>query len=531
MRHRSGRTNIMSMSGKHDFPLPEFITRFHLESFFMLAALLAAGFLFFWKCLGYGITFLDDYALLTQYKPLLSSPSNISQFFTTTLFPEASAFYRPVLLLSFLWDFTAGEGTYFYFHLTNLLLHILAAFSLYLFLKEICPRNPRIFLTFLYMFCPLLVSGAAWIPGRNDSLLAIFVLTSFYFTTLFTESESKKYLAAVFLFSLAAMFTKENASMLIIAVPWLVWCLDNEKSMQSDYRRKILLAFAAVLPAFLVWYFMRAAARPFSGEIQVAAFFNSSLYIPHLFGKMFFPFLPEPAYELHEISIGYAFIIPAVILIFYFFVSERENSSIIVFGLSLFFMFGATTFLSEKPVIPGRAYWLEHRYYLPYAGLLVAMSQIMIPICNKKCRTYFMPAGFAVLAISAVVSFCYMPVFRDKASFWTKVAERQEYCDNALALTGDAYFDRWQINNDNDNLKKAMEAYSEAEQIKNKTGKPHMDIQQMYNYGIVCIASGDIEKAEMIYNIISQEIPQKYAAALKERINSQKAEQAVHSAD
>ena len=140
-----------------------------------------------------------------------------------------------------------------------------------------------------------------------------------------------------------------------------------------------------------------------------------------------------------------------------------------------------------------------------------------------------MPAGFAVLAISAVVSFCYMPVFRDKASFWTKVAERQEYRDNALALTGDAYFDRWQINNDNDNLKKAMEAYSEAEQIKNKTGKPHMDIQQMYNYGIVCIASGDIEKAEMIYNIISQEIPQKYAAALKEHIDRKKAEQSVRS--
>ena len=515
----------MAVSGPHDFPLPEFITRFHLESLFMLITLLTAGFLLFGQCLGYGITYLDDYALLSQHKALLSSISNIPQFFTTSLYPDAYAYYRPMLLLSFLWDFTAGDGTYFYFHLTNLLLHILAAFSLYLFLKEICPRNPRVFRSFLYMCCPLTVSGAAWIPGRNDSLLAIFVLMSFYFAALFAESGAKKYLVSVFLCSLAAMFTKENASMLLIAVPWLVWCLDNERAAQSDYRRKILIVSAAVLPAFLIWFFMRAAARPITGEIQVAAFFNSSLYIPHLFGKMLFPFFPEPAYELHEISTGYALIIPAVILFFYFFVSERENSSIIVFGLSLFFMFGATAFLSEKPVTPGRAYWLEHRYYLPYAGLLTAMSQFMIPICKKKCRSYFMPAGFLILIISAAVSICYMPVFKDKASYWTKVAERPEYRDNALAFAGDAYFDKWQITDDADSLAKAVSAYTEAEQLKSANGKPPMELRQMYNYGIACLASGNIGKAEKIYNIIKQEKPQEFAAALKARINGEKAEQ------
>jgi hypothetical protein len=113
----------------------------------------------------------DDFSLVGQ----LSFPDAIAYFGKTFGFGRNE--YRPVTALSYavdraLWDSDA-QG----YHLTNLLLHAMAAVLLFLFLKRLTANFPLALLAgCLFVIGPINSSRIIWISARDGSICAVFSL-------------------------------------------------------------------------------------------------------------------------------------------------------------------------------------------------------------------------------------------------------------------------------------------------------------------------------------------------------------------
>ncbi|MBQ3834195.1 MAG: glycosyltransferase family 39 protein, partial [Elusimicrobia bacterium] len=175
------------------------------------------------KAMNFGITRLDDDKLTVNNINYISDYKNIPKFFKTDCYHASGhLYYRPILSLSFsLESMFFGYNTKVY-HTTNILLFILSLFLIFVFLSKF-NFNKNI-LKFLIVLCavhPILASVPAWLPARNDSLLTIFLISSFIFFIKYLSSKKYSHLFLYLFFYALSVFTKETALIMIIIFPFL----------------------------------------------------------------------------------------------------------------------------------------------------------------------------------------------------------------------------------------------------------------------------------------------------------------------
>jgi len=162
---------------------------------------------------------LDDDALILDNTETLSDSANIPALFGQHMFAaranEEATYYRPIVILSYLFDWQrAGPrpGTY---HWTNVWLHVGASLLLLRFLLRLgAARGAALLASVFFAAHPFASSVVAWIPGRNDSLLAVFSLGSALAYLRLVERPGAGALALHGILFAAAMFTKEAAIVL-----------------------------------------------------------------------------------------------------------------------------------------------------------------------------------------------------------------------------------------------------------------------------------------------------------------------------
>src|SRR6185437_14346425 len=191
-----------------------------------LQLILISLFVFFMysRTVSYEYIGLDDTTLIeTNYK-FIKNFSNIPTAFTKhvmysgTNLDNEKDYYRPMLTLSFMVDaHIAGNAKPRWYHFANILYHLTACLLLFMLLNKL-KVNPiaTFLLTLLFSIHPVVDQAVAWIPGRNDTLLAIFVLSSFIFLLKYIETKENKALIWHVVFFGCALFTKENGIMLSI---------------------------------------------------------------------------------------------------------------------------------------------------------------------------------------------------------------------------------------------------------------------------------------------------------------------------
>ncbi|MBU4536866.1 glycosyltransferase family 39 protein, partial [Patescibacteria group bacterium] len=179
---------------------------------FMVIAVL--GFLIYSQTLFFDFTYLDDNTLILDNQSFLSNPLNVFEAFRTDvfhIFNHSAFYYRPILTISFMFDYQIGGVNPFVYHFSNLIFHILAVCLLFVFLRKINYKKDISFLfSLLYLSHPVLTQAVAWIPGRNDSLVTIFILASFVCFIHFLNRNQTKYFIFHLLFFTLDIFTKET---------------------------------------------------------------------------------------------------------------------------------------------------------------------------------------------------------------------------------------------------------------------------------------------------------------------------------
>ena len=129
---------------------------------------------------------LDDVNLCINDAPALRSDGFFIDAWSRPHFPDpnlARIFYRPIVSLSYALDArSSGPETVdpAPFHRTNVLLHAMAGALLASTALSI-GLEPAMALIggLIFVAHPVLAVAVAWIPGRNDLLLAIFALIAF----------------------------------------------------------------------------------------------------------------------------------------------------------------------------------------------------------------------------------------------------------------------------------------------------------------------------------------------------------------
>lgn len=395
--------------------------------------------------LGFNFTELDDIIFIKEFAPYNEDWSNLGASFHRGLFDAIKdPYYRPMFLDSMIFNHhLPGDGLAKY-HLVNILLHVLSVTLLYkVFIRLNIRKLHAFILALVFAVHPVLSQAVAWIPGRNDTLLAVFSLAFFVAAIDYFNFGKIKDLALAVLFLLLAFFTKETA-VFVPVVLVVMLALVNSNKLTNKNGITILAASAG---CFAIWYFVRAqspnirSSAPQAG-VMINDFVHRLPLIVQYIGKIIlpvnqsvFPLQQDTSYLYGGIAI--AIIIGALVL------SKNVNWRVVAGGAIIFILFLVPALLVPNNL---NEQTFEHRLYLPMVGMLLLLSQSII--FRKITDSSAFIAGLAACVLMAATNFIYQRNFKDALSFWTQAVETSPhsgYAKMMLAAREDNVSDSYKL--------------------------------------------------------------------------------------
>lgn len=381
------------------------------------------AFILFGQSISFKYTYLDDQNLVLGSMDKLKSVTYFSKAFSEDVFHTPSGhgfYYRPMLTISFMADAIIGKGSLPVFHISNIVYHILAAFLLFLFIAETGHDRRRSFLFgMIFLVHPMVTQAVAWVPGRNDSLLAIFILGSFLFWLKFLKSNNIRYVVLHLFFYTLALLTKENAIVLpVLIVLYSSWMLHTPL-------KKYAVAGSGWVILTIVWAVVRfqalGGANNVSFTTQILSIIKNLPAVLPFLGKMVFPFDLSVFPILTDMKVSVILGILAVGLIaFLIRITKPKEWYWYLFGSIWFLAFLVPSFVSINNQIPN---FSEHRGYLSLAGILFIFLECG-PVKNPDfSRRFPVSVVIGICLLFSVLTFIHTRYFRDQFTFWQNAVD------------------------------------------------------------------------------------------------------------
>src|SRR5205085_10023351 len=135
-----------------------------------------------------------DKLLISYAAYFLKEDKIISSAFDKPYMFEDGLFYRPVVELLIAAEIIIKNSPVV-FHISNIALHIIAGSLFFILLLNLSvSRELSLFLALIFVSHPISSGVVGWIPGMNDSLLAIFIFTGFISFIRYIKSKNIYYL-------------------------------------------------------------------------------------------------------------------------------------------------------------------------------------------------------------------------------------------------------------------------------------------------------------------------------------------------
>jgi protein O-mannosyl-transferase len=400
-----------------------------------IAWIVSAGLLSYIKSLGFGFTDLDDKIFIIEFQPLISKLSNMLSLFQRGVFNATQDYYyRPVLMLSFMLDAqVAGISPKFY-HFINILLHLISASLFYLLMIKLNIKNITAFvLAMIFIVHPVLTQAVVWIPGRNDSLLAVFGLLSILCLIRYSKEKNLLYLLLHFFFLMISLLTKETAIVIPLISATYILLLSEERKAISVWIYLIIGWLACIGTWFLLRSLYTISKKGFLSGVFSDAYEKVQIFLGYL-GKIFFPFnlsvFPIP----EDTSVTSGLLVLALLSALIWF-SKDKNPAMMLFGFSWFLIFLLPVLIIPHDVNDQN---FEHRLYLPLMGMLIALSQTVL--FKKADSKIFLISSFALIILFAFITFNHEKKFRSEIIFWENAVKDSPHSSYAQVRLGSRYF-------------------------------------------------------------------------------------------
>jgi hypothetical protein len=377
----------------------------------------------------------DDPELVRDNGPFLSDISNIVRSFSTHAFTShraESVYYRPILLISYILDYQIWKTNPMGYHLTNVLLHVIVCLLVFILTDVILKEKlAALFASLVFALHPVQVESVAWIAGRNDILLTLFILLMllFYHAYRTAETHRQRYLMfAVFAFA-AGLFTKESAAFFILLLPVHDrWLRRREKSLLSGQRMMYsYLWFIIILILYLFIRFNIFGAiigaeklygrLPFSSRIELLpAFIMENLRL------MIVPLrlsIDHPLDKVIWTEPPWIWISPIIILLIAFAWWQRRSTPTFTYGMAWI----GIGLLPTINIFPMAVPIFEHRLYIVLVGCTILIVTLLYQnrIFDSRVRLAIL---FVITITAAILSYTRIPVWQNSEQLWMDAIEK-----------------------------------------------------------------------------------------------------------
>lgn len=415
------------------------------KNYSAIAIICIVGLLLYGKSFFFDFTYLDDNALIINNLPFLENIRNIFGAFTHDVFFMAhttTAYFRPLLTISLMPEAIIGGSIPLFYHLVNVGIHLIAACLVYVvFTKLKYTKRISLFFSLIFVVHPVLTQAVAWIPGRNDSLLAVFILASFIFLIDFVETGKRITILWSTIFFSLALFTKESAIVLPVLGIGYLW-------IRNRLNKNTFLEFGSLwLIAVLLWFSLRIPAMtnplPMTLSATISSFLENVPGTLQLLGKVFFPFNLSVFPIQQDTTFAWGYIATALIISLVLFQIKTKQTSRhsylrMAFGFAWFLSFLWPSFVKLDPSVPD---FIEHRMYLPIIGLFILLAESRVGnYLNEMDRKLFIPLSLGLLLIFSCITFTYENAFFDKISFWKNATVNSPHSSFAEKNLGAMYY-------------------------------------------------------------------------------------------
>jgi len=385
--------------------------------------LVAAVLLVYLPSLSLGFTELDDTIFIKEFRAFNEDTSNLIASFSRGLFDAVKdPYYRPLFSDAMILNYQMSGEEPFGYHLVNVLLHMGVVLLLYrLLLRLGITAANSFYLSVIFAVHPVLTQAVTWIPGRNDTLLALFVVPFLSHSVLYAESGKAKSLLLSGLFLLLAFFTKETA---VFAAPAAFCLLVLYKGVRWN-DKNMLVQYGMWAGCFLIWFAARSAATIQASGIGSAAGISDMIHrlpvIIQYIGKIMLP-VNQSVFPIQEDTVVYFGLMGIALLgAMVALSSSRSSESVkaLVAALGIFLLF-----LMPALLVPAalNQQTFEHRLYLPAIGILLALPHTALLNNRFSEKQRAMVIG-VLCGILALLNVRHQHNFSDPLTFWTSAAE------------------------------------------------------------------------------------------------------------
>ncbi len=444
----------------------------YLEKFKPFLFIIGFGFLLYLPTLFFNFTYLDDNNLILDNQYFLSNLANIFPSFLTDvfhLFNHSAFYYRPLLTISFIFDYQIGGVSPFMYHFTNVLLHLLSSCLLFVFLAKLNYKKTLSFLfSFIFLVHPVLTQAVAWIPGRNDSLLAVFALSTLIFFLKYSQDRKNKNLFWCFVFFVLALFTKESAIFIFPIMIFYIYFLHPKES--RAFFNKFYFFFWSV-SALGFWFILRYLTLKDSVSLtlveMIRSLFSNLPATIQFIGKIFFPFNLSVLPVMQDTTFVYG-IISITLLALVLFLTKTKRWNFILLGFLWFFAFLFPSFIRPNSALV--ADFIEHRLYVPIIGIFIILLETdLVKKIDLKKRSALIIIGSLVLFLS-FITFIHSRNFTDRLSFWNNAAQNSPHYPLAHRNLGAMEYLNGNIDKAEKEYRKALELNPMEEMAHNNLG-------------------------------------------------------------
>lgn len=402
--------------------------------------------LIYTKVIRYGLVGYDDNIYLNS--SLISSGIKLTSVFKSFV-SVINDNWSPITVLSLMVDSQLyGVHGIYGFHISNIVLHVLNTYLVYLLIFRITNlKEVAIWISLFFAAHPLQVESVAWVAERKGLLAAFFYLLSLILYIHFRYKKNKSaYIASLvlFVFGLMAKAVIVMLPIMIVVLEWLYLC-----SLYNSPTKKKLALY--VLPYFIISLIIGVltiviqkhsgvlsseATLPYLTRI-LNAFVSLKVYIfQTIFPVKFSAFYPyHKSYPLILVLLYILSIISITGTIIYFY--NKNGNPNALFGWLWFLVM----LLPVLGLIQTGAHAHADRYmYLPIIGLLLAIVQLLRSLSQKITFSKLSPRilGGTLLFVFGMVSWVQASVWKNTETLFLHAADVTR--DNYIAHTSLAIY-------------------------------------------------------------------------------------------
>lgn len=394
------------------------------------------------RSLSLGYTYLDDTVFMFDKAPENEHLSNIFKAFLEGTFGVKDVYYRPLFRITFIFerqflflfpieDFAVNAMRLA--HVIEILLHIVSVALLFKLLQKLSFSKSSAFIwSAVYAVHPVLTMAVAWIPGRNDLMLSIFLISFFLHFFNYLESQKRKDLIWQFIFLMLALLTKESGVFIPFAAIFYL-LIFNKKNLLN---KNMFLIYSVWLIELVVWFFLR---QNIIDPKQINQSFNETIFtaiervsgLIQYTGKIFlpvnltvYPTIADTSYLFGLIAIGFLIILIAL--------NKNRNWKMILFGLGWFILFIFPFFFVPKKINDAL---YEHRLYIPMIGIIL-ITREALPFIEKFISDFYKYIIGALIILFSIATINYMQYFNDEISYYTKAVKDSPSSAYATKMLG-----------------------------------------------------------------------------------------------